>query len=94
MQDSRLPSAKRAGEGPLEAGPVAPAERRRRRDLLNVQLRAIYDSYAASEIPPRLLNLASQFEEQARRHLQPDERATTRPAGQTVPRTDGGDDDA
>lgn len=38
--------------------------------MLDAQLRAIYDSYAASEIPQRLLELASQFEEQARRRLE------------------------
>jgi hypothetical protein len=57
---------------------VPQAERRRRRELLNEQLRAIYDSYAASEVPQRLLDLASRFEEQARHRLQESQSGTDR----------------
>ena len=89
MQDTRLPSRKPAEEP--EGGAVVPAERRRRRELLNEQLRAIYDSYAASEIPQRLLDLASQFEEQARHRLQGEKAGSA--AGKTPPAKEPEDDD-
>lgn len=70
QQDTRFPNANKPEEAGPEGTPVPPAERRRRREVLNEQLRAIYDAYAASEVPQRLLDLASQFEEQARRRLE------------------------
>lgn len=68
MQDPTPGGRKRSDETYPEGAPAS-VRNRRRRELLNEQLRAIYQSYASSEIPPKLLDLAARFEQEARRHL-------------------------
>ena len=64
MQDSRNPKPGEA-EQSVEA-PSPTARRRQWQDVLNEQLRALYDTYRADDVPPELLDLASRIEEAQR----------------------------
>lgn len=64
MQDSRTP---KPGEAEQSAEAPSPTARRRQwQDVLNEQLRALYDTYRADDVPAELLDLASRIEEAQR----------------------------
>lgn len=65
MQDS--PRNRKLGEEaePSE-GPTPSSRRRQWQDVLNEQLRALYETYRADEVPSELLDLAARIEEAQR----------------------------
>lgn len=64
MQDPRNPKQGEASEAPDAQS--ASARRRQWQDVLNEQLRALYDTYRADEVPAELLDLAGRIEEAQR----------------------------
>jgi hypothetical protein len=62
VQDS--PRNRKPGEEAEAAdAPSASTRRRQWQDVLNEQLRALYETYRADDIPPDLLDLAARIEE-------------------------------
>jgi hypothetical protein len=62
VQDS--PRNRKPGEEAAAGdAPSASTRRRQWQDVLNEQLRALYETYRADDIPPDLLDLAARIEE-------------------------------
>lgn len=67
MQDS--PRNRKPGEEPGHSDVLSASARRRQwQDVLNEQLRALYDTYRTDDIPPDLLDLAARIEEAQQRN--------------------------
>lgn len=71
MQDS--PGNRKPDEGAQPSDtPSASARRRQWQDMLNEQLRALYETYRTDDVPPHLLELAARIEEAQQKRLSGD----------------------